>query len=302
LKGVHFEFAAVLGVKDEREVLPHCIAHLRGIGVGRIMAIDCGSTDGSLEWLQENASDLLQVTRFSDLDPDAAAWERLNMRLAGEANADWVLFLDADEFWIPASGSLRHVDGLADADLLRVDRFNVAVGPAGPLAGPDGLPSDPGQLSLIVDPVPEFRSRLESEPELPWIRGVPLPKIMARASAIGGLADGGHDLSAHPGRELRRVKPADLLVAHLPFSNLPRFQRKLDNIRQVFDVHDEYFGAHMAWHWRRWLALEDADAVRREFERQCFDEATLRNFRESGVVQQATEWFQARQRELLDVA
>lgn len=299
---MHLEFAAVLGVKDEREVLPHCIAHLREIGVGRIMAIDCGSTDGSLEWLQDNASDLLQVTCFSDLDPDAAAWERLNIRLAREANADWVVFMDADEFWIPASGSLRLCQGLADLDLLQVDRFNVVVGPSGPLAGPDGLPSDPAQLTLIVDPVPGFRSRLESEPDLPWIRGVPLPKIMARPDAINGLADGGHDLSARPGVELRRAKPADLLVAHLPFSNLPRFQRKLDNIRRVFDVHDQYFGEHMAWHWRRWLALKDSDAVRREFERQCFDEPTLRHFRESGVVQQATEWFHARQRGRVDAS
>lgn len=287
---VKLEFAAVLGVKDERDLLPHCIAHLHAIGVDRVMAIDCGSTDGSLEWLHENAGDMLQLHHFSDLDPDAAGWERLNLKLSQTSGADWVLFLDADEFWIPRTGQLRRCEGLDDADLLRVHRFNVPVGPSGVMAGATGLPGDPQSLFLIVDAVPDFRARLESEPDLPWIRGVPVPKIMARPSAMAGLADGGHDLREHDGVVLRRRVPDDLLIAHLPFSTFPRFQRKLQNIRRVFDVHDEYFGADQAWHWRRWLALRDPADLRREFERQGFDERTLHHYQELGVVMRAADW------------
>lgn len=284
------EFAAILGVKDERELLPHCMAHLRRIGVGRVFAIDCGSTDGSLEWLQAQAGEHLQVHHYSDQDPDAAGWERLNLRLARESGAQWVLFLDADEFWIPASGQLRDCAALADSDVLRVHRFNVPLGPHGAWLGAGGPPGDASELELIVSPVPEFRQRLAKDPELPWIRGVPVPKIMARPDRIGGLADGGHDLTASDGRALRRHVPDDLVIAHLPFTTSARFERKLANIRKVFQVHDAYFGSDLAWHWRRWLELPDADAVRGEFQRQSFDAMGIAVLREAGVVMNAKTW------------
>ena len=281
------EFAAILGVKDERELLPHCMAHLARIGVDRVAAIDCGSTDGSLEWLQARAGDRLRLVRYDDRDPDAAAWERLNLQLARESGAQWVVFLDADEFWIPAGGSLRACAGLADADVLRVHRFNVPVGTDGPCFGQVGPPGDPDDLSLIVEPVPDFRARLREEPELPWIRGVPVPKVMVRTERLDGLHDGGHDVRAGAGAPLRRRVPTDLLIAHLPFTTEARFERKLANIRRVFEVHDAYFGDHLAWHWRRWLDLPDADAVRGEFRRQAFDDATLGALRTNGNPQAA---------------
>jgi glycosyltransferase involved in cell wall biosynthesis len=290
---VQEKFAAVLGVKDELELLPECMSSLARIGVERVFAIDCGSTDGSREWLGAHAGDHFEVHDFDDRDADAAAWERLNLRLACGSGADWVLFLDADEFWIPATGRLSGCAGLSDSDVHQVPRYNVPLGMEGALAGPRGVPGPADELLLIVEPVPDFRSRLASEPELPWIRGVPAPKIMARPDRLAGLDDGGHAMRGHQGAELRLRIPDDLLIAHLPFTTADRFQRKLDNIRRVFEIHDDYFGEHLAWHWRRWLALADADAAapRREFQRQAFDAQTLQRNRESGVVASAAEWF-----------
>ena len=104
------------------------------------------------------------------------------------------------------------------------------------------------------------------------------------------MAQGGHDVQATQG-ELRRGEASDLLIAHLPFTSAERFERKLGNIRRVFEVHDAHFGEHLAWHWRRWLALPDAAAIRAEFARQHFDAATLACLRADGVVMSAAEWF-----------
>ena len=222
---VQVEFAAILGVKDERELLPHCIAHLARVGVERVFAIDCGSTDGSREWLLAQAGDRLRVVDFDDRDPDAASWERLNLSLARESGAQWVLFLDADEFWIPKGGALGRCAGLDASDVLRVHRFNVPLGPDGPCLGPGVPPGDPAAMLLIVEPVPDFRARLDEASGLPWIRGVPVPKVMARTARIEGLHDGGHDLRASSGPPLRRCVPTDLLIAHLPFTTAARFER-----------------------------------------------------------------------------
>ncbi len=287
-------FAAVLGVKDEVELVAGCIAHLRAIGVDTIRVIDSGSTDGTVELIQGPlAGPDLALVHHSDQDPDSDAWSRTASALGRESGADWVLFLDADEFWIPAGGTLQSICGLAELDVLTVDRFNVPLDALG-LRTPDrGLPSGP-DLELIVDSLPDFRTRMEQDPRLPWIRIVPDPKVMARAGRIGHVMDGFHDILPSPGPPLRRACADDVLVAHVPFSTLPRFRGKVRNIRLIFEAHDAYCGADIAWHWRRLLACTDEDSIRREFELQVFDEPMLAVLRESGCMRTAAQWFASR--------
>jgi hypothetical protein len=62
-------------------------------------------------------------------------WEELKRRAIESvraAPADWVLFQDADEFWLPASGSLRHCASLTGNDIVTVNRFNVVATENGP--------------------------------------------------------------------------------------------------------------------------------------------------------------------------
>ena len=282
-------FAAILGVKDEIELLDSCIAHLWTIGVDRIIALDAGSTDGSLECLQRNRSERLQLIQFDGLDPAIDAWERVNMEAVRGSGAEWVLFQDADEFWLPAHGSLARCAGLDDLDVLRVDRFNVPLGTDGPCTR---LPPDL-ETPLIVAEIPRFRQHIEQHPDTPWIRGVPVPKVMARRECIAGLGNACHDIVSTGEAPLRKARPRDVVIAHLPFSTPTRFRRKVDNIRQVFTVYADYFREHPgeAWHWRRWLSLEDAAAMDREFWRQAFDAATLEAYRRDGIINDASTLF-----------
>jgi glycosyltransferase involved in cell wall biosynthesis len=290
--------AAILGVKDERELLPDCIGQLRRIGVDHIEAIDAGSTDGSIEWLAAREREgELGLHHFSDQDPDADGWDRLNVDLARSTGADWVLFLDADEFWIPASGHLRDCAGFAQADVLQVHRYNVPLGPGGLLTIDGASPRGAEGLQLIVAPVPDFRARLDGDDPMPWIRGVPMPKVATRAEFLANIDYGGHDVHTPDGAEVRRVWAKDLVIAHLPFTTRARFARKVDNIRRVFAVHDAYFGEHLAWHWRRWIALDGAHSVDAEFARQAFDAATLARLRAEGAIRDAVDWFADRDTE-----
>lgn len=285
--------AAILGVKDEVELLPHCITHLRSIGVDLIIAVDAGSTDGSLELLSAQQSpDEFWVHQLSDQDPDASAWSRLYTELAHASNADWVLFLDADEFWITAAGTLKDCLELDTADCLDVRRFNAPLGTSGLMTPGHATPAGPEGLSLIVEPIPDFRSHLARFPDTPWIRGVPIPKVIVRPRTIANVHDGGHGVDALAGCSFNRRYATELLIAHLPFTSLIRFERKLANIRDVFAVHDEYFGEHLAWHWRRWLALPDSESIRREFELQIFSEPQFLAHRANGIIRSAREMFE----------
>jgi glycosyltransferase involved in cell wall biosynthesis len=287
-------FAAVVGVKDEVELIDPCIEHLRSIGVGRIQVMDCGSTDGSVEAVvRQCARGDVTLTQVDDLDPDPRSWSRAATALARSSGAEWVLFLDADEYWIPATGSIASIAGLDALDVLTVDRFNVPLDRHGLLTEDRALPRVGCDASLIVRSLPDFRARLASDPDLPWIRIVPVPKVMARAERIADVDDGFHGITATEGAPLRSATATDLLIAHVPFTTLPRFARKVENIRRIFAVHDAYCGDNIAWHWRRLLACEDDASIREEFERQVFNDTTMEALRAQGVIARSSEWFSA---------
>ena len=286
--------AAHLGVKDEAELIEDTIAHLRGIGVDHIVAVDSFSTDGTADILARHRSkDDFKFVQFDDLAPDENGenWLNFNLQAIADVRADWIIFLDADERWLPATGSLRDCASLKHADVLTVPRYNVVLAANGPTLPPMPSAADYADTLLFVEPIPEFRNHLRFNPRTPWIRGVPGPKAMARTKRIGGLIDGMHDVIANDGPPLRHLVPDDLLIAHLPFTTLARFQQKIANIRRAIAVHDAYLGEGLAWHWRRWLALADEGKIGDEFARQIFDAEEITTLLSSGMVRSVSDIF-----------
>jgi hypothetical protein len=209
-----------------------------------------------------------------------------------QTGADWAIFLDADEYWIPASGSLRECAALETADILSVPRFNVPLGATGPAMPNRLVPGRYDELLLLVKPIPNFHAYLKQNPESPWIEGVPDSKPMARPDRIAGFAIwGAHEIVFAGEEPVRRASPTDLLIAHVPFTTRSRFIRKVDNIRRIFAVHDSRFSEDAAWHWRRWLELAEQGRLDEEFERTVFDAHTIGDLRHRGVIKSALEVF-----------
>jgi hypothetical protein len=147
------------------------------------------------------------------------------------------------------------------------------------------------ELLLIAEPIPAFRAHLRANSATPWIRGVPIPKVMARRDRIAGLIDGMHDIVPAGSAPLRRATPRDLVIAHLPFSTRERFIRKMRNVRRGIALHDQYLGPDIAWHWRRWLELDDQGRLDEELDRTIFDAATIERLRCERVIRSAAELF-----------
>jgi glycosyltransferase involved in cell wall biosynthesis len=290
--------AANLSVKDEVELVETTIAHLRAIGIDMIIACDMGSTDGTLDVLERHRSDddfwIVRLTERTTTEE----WSRANLELAKKVDVDWVAFLDADEYLLPATRSLKSCEALIDADVLIIDVFNIPLGPRGPLM-PNRLGlSDYGEIALITEPIPQFRSYMQDSPNAPFIRMEWPPKVMARPERIVAVNDGAHSVMSVEGARLRSAKSNDMLIAHLPFSTRPRFARKIDNIRRVFEIHDEYMGRDLGWHWRHWLTLADQGRLDEEFDRNVFDTETISILRAGGVIRSAQEVFQDRMTQL----
>jgi glycosyltransferase involved in cell wall biosynthesis len=288
------KIVALLGVKDEVEVIGATINQLRSIGVDLIIAYDDGSTDGTLDVLEAlKSKDHVWVVNVERAEPwKEAITETWRLAWARKANADWVLFSDADEFWIPATGSLRDCCSLANTDILTVDRFNVPLTRRRPLVPDELSPSSYGDLLLCVKTIPDFHLYIEQHPETPWILGASIaPKVLARRDVIGRVGAGGHAVEPIGDRPWRRARPADLLIAHLPFTTYERFERKVRNIGEVIRVCPEFFSGYVAWHWRRWASMLKAGRLREEFEHQMFSDRLLSDLLDAGVIRTASAIF-----------
>jgi glycosyltransferase involved in cell wall biosynthesis len=286
------KIVANLGVKDEVELIGPAIDHLRAIGVDLVIACDTGSTDGTYEILESlRCDESLWLFRIDDLDPASEeTWTRATMALTMAAKAEWTLFLDADEFWIPASGHIKDCCALAEADILSVRRHSIPLAPDGPAMPAALIPERYDDLLLMFAPIPDFSTNLRENAVTSFIRLVD-DKIMVRPEHIGTIWPGGHGIHPNGPAQLRRARPSDLVIAHLPLTTLRRFKRKMNNVRKSFLVHEQYFGDGLAWHWRRWLSLADQGRLDQEFNHNVYDWRLISALRAEGVIRSASEMF-----------
>src|SRR3712207_1277816 len=98
---------ATLLVRDEEELLGACIDYHLAQGVDLVLAMDNGSQDATPDILRTYERDgAVRVIPGADSGQyRQAAWVTKMARIAhAEYGADWVLHLDADEFWWPTPG------------------------------------------------------------------------------------------------------------------------------------------------------------------------------------------------------
>jgi hypothetical protein len=177
--------------------------------------------------------------------------------------------------------------------VLSVERYNVVLAASGPLI-PDEMDSrNYDQVLLFAERIPDFRLQLREEANLPWIAGAIGPKIMARVSKLQGLTAGQH-AAIDPEKALKHETPDDLLIAHLALSTPTRFERKLRNIRAIYEdagidlsrPEQSWENYAEAWHWRRWATIADPGA---EFQRNVTSPDSIARLRGRGVIRSARE-------------
>jgi hypothetical protein len=238
-------------VRDEADVLEHNLRHHRAHGVDEFIVTDNGSTDGTLDilsrWEGAGLLRLIEEPAADDFRDRAHWWVTRMARLAATDHAaDWVVHADADEFWWPASGTLKQT--LAEIP----DRYGVVLAPRPEFVA---RPDDARRFWERMT-VREARSRLR-------------PKVAHRAEPEVVLHRGAHDVAIegaegarHSGRAVMRSVKADrpgeaaglvwaprwpARVFHFPVRSVEQYRRKVEvALRGGFDdaAHDELREAH----------------------------------------------------------
>jgi hypothetical protein len=234
----------VLIVRDEGDILERNLRYHHALGVDRFIVTDNGSVDETPEILgRYEEAGLVQV--IDEAGGDFAEKERdwltrMGRMAASEHNAAWVIYGDADEFWLPSQGSLR--DALASVP----EPYGVVIAPRTEFVGrADGTGDFAERLT-----VREARSRVQ-------------PKVAHRGEAdVVAVDRGGHvvavagasgdvaDTLRPPGRPVHRMvrnpdenqesrAPGDetrlvwapmwpLRILHFPVRSFEQFKRRAE--------------------------------------------------------------------------
>ena len=264
-------FGAVIAHADEPEMLARCVAHHRRIGVERILVVLNGGDPESEAVARTFGGGTVRAVR---VDPDPATFLTAALdAMVAWAAPEWLLFADSDEFWLTATGRVADLSMLAEADVLRVPRFNAppvrAAG--GSLTNVDVV--DAARTLLVAARSPNAAASVDARSAAPWSAVEIAPKVIVRPDRVDRIAQAAHEAFGQAPLAVRWA--SDALIVHLPFTTEARFRRKVAAVRRRLAAYPDRFRGESAWHWRRWVALDDAGETAAEFARQTLPAADV---------------------------
>lgn len=212
---------AVSVVHDEMDVLPLVLDHLQRQGVTGLVVSDNASTDGTRQFLEDYRGELALVLAADEL-PHRLQEHKLDVlvRLAVEHDAQWIVPMDADEFWYGVDGTLAEV-------LQR------------------SAPDRPVQSAHVHNAVRTPRGFLVGT------GADPLPKVAFRPHRWAHLAHGNHSVH-RPG-----LIGQDLRVLHFPYRSQEHFLAKIRHGSRALGQNRE--GAPVGHSWSDLDLLSDEE-------------------------------------------
>jgi hypothetical protein len=282
-------------VRNEDDLLEVNLRHHFSTAIDAAIAIDNGSSDRSLDVLL-HLSEELPILVAREPGPYRQSEKMTRMaRLAASQGADWILPIDADEFWTGVDSPLREVlEQLpSSVSAVRVDVVNFVQ--ARDVLVPDAT----SLLTMTMTPIrhAEAASRvLEGQVDndlIGFVEYIYESKWISRASPRMLIGEGNHYVWNTPG-DMPSLQTVACL--HAPFRARSVFIPKLDFGRRIL----EGDGQWSSWHARRWWRLArhglmDAEWAANSYARGALDVGgRRRGLVEDARLRDAVEPFVAR--------
>lgn len=211
-------------VRNEADVIRAMLEHHRSQGVDLVIATDNGSTDGTVDILEEYAA-----TGFLVLEHDPQHRKQqsevvtaMARRAGREYNADWVINADADEFWV-AADSTRTVRDILEETPTEFGSFIV---PVIDMTGPPARRGSGFDRLVFRDTRPV--ERLEEI----GLLAHSTPDAIHVGDADVTVAQGNHSVSIQSRGTPSQAKSLEVL--HLPWRSWAQFSQKVEQAGRAY--------------------------------------------------------------------
>ncbi len=274
---------ATLLVRDEIDVVAATIEHVLDQGAELVVATDNGSVDGTRDVLAAyRDAGVLHLIDEPDHTYRQSEWVTRMARWATQRGADWLLHLDADEFWVPVDRRRRLADVL------------------------ESLPAEQGLVVAHRTDLVRRRGTSGHWPrDLVWRnlhtvseRGTPLaPKVCHRADPGVTVVQGNHGVEG----QTWETAPAGLVdLYHVPLRSWEQFARKIDNGGSSYAANTE-LDPEVGWHWRADHERLQAGTLRATYDSRLISPRRLARGLASGALRY-DPYLRGRLEELVDRA
>jgi hypothetical protein len=237
-------------VRNEIDIIELNLRYHLATVLDEAMVVDNGSTDGTLELVTRLAGELPLMVAS---EPGGYAQSELVTRMARQASragADWLLPVDADEFWVGDGRSMRSVLETTpnEVGVLRCEVVNFVQ------RREELAPTASSLLTTVMrvaEPVgpPERCEQLVESGQIGFVEMRYTPKSVSRAAPTISVASGNHGVTGVPGQ----ARDTDAIVClHAPLRSRSMLTTKIDQGRRVEEVG---FAPGAFWHSRRWWRL-----------------------------------------------
>jgi glycosyltransferase involved in cell wall biosynthesis len=255
-------------VRNEADIIALNVLHHLSLGLDGYLIIDNGSSDGTDRVLQKLATD--KRVRWSK-DNSPYQQSEFITQLAREVfkcGGDWVVPIDADEFWHIPQGSFKAVLTASTAGALCVQVVNFIQRVEQKYPSPDALLFMTRRALHPVGPIERCRELVESR-QIAYVEMMYPPKWISRASAQIKIAAGNHDVSGVDGPH---EDTSQIVILHAPLRSRATLNSKADHGRRVEQIsHDP----ESHWHLRRFRCLQDAEGLDQEWRANSYANDTL---------------------------
>jgi hypothetical protein len=281
------------GVVDEADIIRDFLEYHLRLGVERFVAVDVGSTDGTLDILAEyERSGRLHLTRRSDPSAHGEQWiGSLATRARETFHASWCLFIDPDEFWVFPEGDAPTYLANAPAPIMIFSRYNML-----PIASAEnGEAAHYRNFDLVVRRPLEFLydlTRLDQPGGVEWMLSAHPPdilrfigpKVLARADTFHVAKAGFHDVEAIDPTMQRQREPHGY-IAHFQVRDAARFINKARLVADFVAVNPPHLNMSSSRHWVRLAALYRHGLVGKEYARQILNTDQVAACLRKGIIE-----------------
>jgi hypothetical protein len=269
-------------VRNEEDIIEDNIRFHARMGVDAFVVLDNASDDRTREIVENLATEFEMLVEHQ---PSTMFRQRQWVtRLANIARtrlgADWVASNDADEFWVPRSGSLK--TGLdRKGSVVRCPRQNMMV-----------------TRKLIAEQRPFYDYTLKVGNSIDWgpdltdfeetmstyIRTVPR-NVLVNAHGLIRMLSGNHS-AFHIMRPINRRWSEDIVVYHYPIRGYDRFEKKMEDRRQLLRTP----GARkkLGERYDIWVDMLENGTLRQEYDRFLLPEEDIAVFKKYGILVEDT--------------